>query len=488
MSSTGRVIPMTPAEFQRLQSMAADVSMDLSHTSATSRTPVGSTLADRYRALPRTQNAYMVRKGATTLGRRLALRPALGAFGPISLAAGAFTVGWEIGSAIRGLWTTQRVPAAPAVPSPLKLVPRPKGYDLWDGGTSVDIAAPRDLYRVEIETMNNQAWTTQMPAAPAGKTQDESCSDYAPFAAQSVMYAAGYGAYPAPVDMDGTPFQNGAPDGEGHCYGIRHVWVMEEDAHDQQGDAGIDVKKPAPALMPAPAPATVETGIGQAQADLSTEEGAYLDWIAAQPEVGLDVDDPMQPAKVTIPPPNPRETATAYMERLQALGLLGHVEVLTENAADVELGADAIVRTRPAPGTRVATGTTVTIYMNPATIAPGSGTPGGPTTGTPTGGGCEPWVKPSIDLAPLGRAIPNVFPFGVPFWIAGALDAWLGTPQTPVFELYFPWVGEFEVSLDILDPHMPFVRSVLAAVSIVGLAWFFMSMALGFSAGRDRDD
>jgi hypothetical protein len=197
------------------------------------------------------------------------------------------------------------------------------------------------------------------------------------------------------------------------------------------------------------------------------------------------------PYKVAVPDPLPGETADAYVARLQELGLVGRIVTLTEATMDPTLAPGVIARTSPAQGTAVATGTEVSVYVNPDT-APGSGTvtpPAPPADGSGGGSGsgdCTPWVRPSIDLAPLNVPIGDVFPFAVPLWTYHLLSSWVQDAVAPKFAVPFPFVTPDPViDLSLWDAAMPVWRGAVLFFAFVSLAWSFMSLALGGRAGGD---
>ena len=172
------------------------------------------------------------------------------------------------------------------------------------------------------------------------------------------------------------------------------------------------------------------------------------------------------------------ETAAEYEVRLGALDLtMGAPEVLSDTTLDPEFGPDAVVDASPQPGSRAHHGDSVAPRTNPPTA---------PQVGA--GGGCDPWVSPSLNFAPLqGLGVISVFPFAVPFWVFDALDEWVGSPVTPAWDFHFPFAGEGEnwhVDLAMFDPYMPQIRIVLLAASLIAMAWFFLSLAMGAPSNR----
>lgn len=195
---------------------------------------------------------------------------------------------------------------------------------------------------------------------------------------------------------------------------------------------------------------------------------------------------------VAIPAPETGETHSAYTARLVALGLLGEAVFLTDATLDPDFGPDAITRTSPrttpSGSTTVADyaapGTTVRVYVNPET-APDP-------AGAPIGGGCDAWVHPALDLTPLQDiGLADVFPFGIPVYIIGALDFFDVSPITPSWDFHFPFAGEgtnMTVDLAMFDDFMPPIRAVLLFSALIAMGWGFWRLATsGPDPTRDID-
>ncbi|MBJ7330726.1 MAG: PASTA domain-containing protein [Solirubrobacteraceae bacterium] len=213
--------------------------------------------------------------------------------------------------------------------------------------------------------------------------------------------------------------------------------------------------------------------------------GAVVDTVpdaGTQVESGSEVQVKRNPSSmpVTIPSPLADETYADYMTRLAYLGLVGHLVVLEPEFIDPSKPADAIVAVIPAPGTRVSTGTTVTIKVNPGDAA----TPTGPGPG-----GFDAPAVPAVDFAPLMEEVPtDRFPFAVPSWILGALGGWSGSGGCPSWDFEFVSYDR-HVTLDmcILQPGVDIVRPVIGFGGLLACMWFFMGAAMGFG-GRGSDD
>lgn len=147
---------------------------------------------------------------------------------------------------------------------------------------------------------------------------------------------------------------------------------------------------------------------------------------------------------------------------------------------DPDAGPDAVARVSPDPTPETSTdvadyvppGSTVTAYVNPPTAPP-----------IGAGGGCTPWASPAIDLSPLADLeLGDLFPFGIPGWVLGALAVFDVAPVTPEWDFHFPFAGEgdnWHVSLEMFDPYMGSIRGVLLFAALVSMGWGFWRLATG---------
>jgi hypothetical protein len=254
---------------------------------------------------------------------------------------------------------------------------------------------------------------------------------------------------------------------------------LKQDAPSEEytGGSSQPVDKQVPDVTNPPGGATVETKV-------QTE-------LPSLPDVRHFLDETLPDESVfTIPAPSHGETYDEYVARLRALGWLGTAEqvVLTEATMDPRVEPDAVARTRPHAGTEVDVETAIRIYVNPSTAPPAPATGEGTPVPLPNGeSDCGPTIPP-IDLSALDVPLPDKFPFGVPFWIYGALSAWSAAVEAPHWTMHFPLPGlnlDEEISLEIFDPFMPVWRTTILIVSFIGMAWMFMSAALGFGTSRD---
>jgi hypothetical protein len=213
--------------------------------------------------------------------------------------------------------------------------------------------------------------------------------------------------------------------------------------------------------------------------------------IATDTSIAIDSNPDQAAMPVLVPAPltaaqsqsGQGETPAQYATRIAAAPYnlpSSAATVLPDDFANPEFGPDAVVTSDPAPGSRVPQNTPVTPRTNP---------PGVPTVGG-SGASCDPWVSPSINFGPLqGLGVTNKFPFAVPFWVFDALNAWVGSPVTPAWDFHFPFAGagnNWHVTLEMFDPSMPAIRSVLLAASLIAMAWFFLSLAMGTPSGRQQ--
>jgi hypothetical protein len=233
----------------------------------------------------------------------------------------------------------------------------------------------------------------------------------------------------------------------------------------------------------------VRTTVEPAQADLEKPADAVIEQHpagGARVETATEVNVITNPGDATMPRRVPEPgtmTAEQYLAALQAAGLVGTTVVLEPAYVDTTRGPGAVVQVQPQPGTAVAPGTTVTVRVNPGE-APAAG-----------GGLFTPPVVPPIDFSPLQLgAACNVFPFGVPCWVAELIGNFTGGgPVTPSVDLHFPMAGEgnnWHVDLALFDPIMGTVRAVVGVLACVSMLWLFYGVAFGGSvpsANRDGE-
>lgn len=232
---------------------------------------------------------------------------------------------------------------------------------------------------------------------------------------------------------------------------------------------------------------TVVTG---PEIDTTLPPGAVVRTVpdnGTQVETGTQVQIRRNPATmpVTIPQPQPGETAPAYVARLQSLGLVGTISYLDSTSTDPRFGPDEVVRTVPAISTVVQPGTSVTVVANPQTAPPGD----------PNVGAWSPPPIPELNLEPLAVSSPtDRFPFAVPQWVLGAVGGWSGAGNCPAWDFGFPGWEQFSgqethVTLDmcLLQPGVNILRPVFLFAGLLLCMWFFMSAAMGFGGGGGND-
>lgn len=225
-------------------------------------------------------------------------------------------------------------------------------------------------------------------------------------------------------------------------------------------------------------------------------------------ELSFDVNPDAAEMPMYLPAPNPGETYTTYIARLQGDGWVGTATVttLSEEAGDPRMGPDApitaaipaigpipatVARTPgswPTPGPRILPDTDITFTKNPTTYAP---VPPGeipPATGAPDG---------VIDFSPITDIDPGCkFPYG---FICYAIDVteWFNVaPVAPVFSFDIPAVTVAgttydcecdygPVDLAVLDDYMAIIRSLMSVVMWIGAVYWLAVRLLGFNAGGD---
>lgn len=195
----------------------------------------------------------------------------------------------------------------------------------------------------------------------------------------------------------------------------------------------------------------------------------YVSWLLDPP------NNPMPDGlKVVIPHPNPGETASAYLARLNMLGLVGSIQVSDE--ADPRFGPDAVTGVSPAPGSAVAPaplGEPVRIRANPSTAPdPVQSVPG------QEAGGCTPWVEPEIRLGAWDLPSDR-FPFALLPWVRDGFTSSSGV--APSFDI--PIGGEtLHVDLAVAEPAMAVLRPTIAACALLSLVWWLGTSLMGLRA------
>lgn len=179
------------------------------------------------------------------------------------------------------------------------------------------------------------------------------------------------------------------------------------------------------------------------------------------------------PLPVRIPAANPGETATAYTARLQQLGLVGQVTVLSDLATDPGFGPSEVVRTNPDPGTRVQTGTKVDVTANPTTAPPATG-------GLSSSCGLTP-PSTALNLGPITSLnLGTVFPFSLVTVVVNALGDINVASARPNFTVtaFGNSVGDLSY-LANFDGVFSAIRLALSFGLTIGAAMFLWRRTIG---------
>jgi hypothetical protein len=243
------------------------------------------------------------------------------------------------------------------------------------------------------------------------------------------------------------------------------------------------------------------------------------------------------PMPIQIPEPLPFETYLEYILRLQLLGLVGSATEANWEDGDPELGPDMVLAPSLVP---VALGYVwpnnvqledpeylpspvpqndpdipdVEFTYNPTTW-PEIGDPESPAFPDPSippptappfndpnydpAGNCSGYLRATPNWKPLTELnVGSRFPFGVVTYLAGVLSVLLVTPDAPVFEFSFELAAvgnfagadqlEYRVDLDVLDPYMTVIRTIISVLIWIGGLWYLGSALLGFRAAGDIGD
>ena len=179
------------------------------------------------------------------------------------------------------------------------------------------------------------------------------------------------------------------------------------------------------------------------------------------------------PLPLAIPAPNPGETATAYVARLQQLGLVGQVTTLSDLATDPGFGPSEVVRTNPQPGTRVQNGTQVDVTANPTTAPPATG-------GLSSSCGLTPPTT-ALNLSPItSLSLGTVFPFSMITVVSNALGDINVASGRPNFTVtaFGNSVGDLSY-LANFDGVFSAIRLALSFGLAIGAAMFLWRRTLG---------
>jgi len=321
----------------------------------------------------------------------------------------------------------------------------PAGTTYLDGGTTNAGPAPTaDAVKTYVSTTVNNpaghtafpnAWTTIVNNLAPTTIAVPDCAGMTAAACSSALDSAGFTGTRTTVTLD---------------------------------TAGADLTKPAGNVVTtSPAPGTV-----------------------VRPETAVTVKVNPDPLPVVVPDVLPGETAPGYTARLQTLGLLGRVVVLSDAAPDPSVGPAEVVgsRTFPRPGTREVPGTTVTVAVNPDTAPDATPKPAPTPDPVPDPPGPDP---PGINLGPLSAAQPcSVFPMGVPCWVVDAAQQLAATSTAPVFHWTLPggvYGGAVTVDLTSWATARDIVHPVLLLAFAIALGIGLFSMSGFGSAAPSKD-
>lgn len=416
-----------------------------------------------HRPMPNQTSSAALHRELLQLRTRVGVLPRLAsAAGTVTLGATAFSVGWAIGTGIRKKYIEFDAPVQPATqpgpqiaPGSWTLTPRGKGDNL-------DTANP---------AQRTFPWETgfQLRFKLSGSSTYEGL-----FWDKDGCSAMGYpwqAMAPAGLSViaTGAGTANNCPQAGQVATGV----YLGQRATPKSGPRVYDGQ--AAALSTPAVPADVNDDLAEQRTltELDTYPQDYptlLPWLDS--ELGGPSADPTG-AEVEIPRPREGEVYADYASRLQEAGL----SAVRADVASPEPGVEpnVVLSTSPAGGTRVATGTEVTVRTQPAT-APGAG-------------GGDPGLH-AIDLGPLRVAQACAqFPFGVPCWLLDTVQEWVVEgSDPPSWTIPFPYTAEgFTLDLELLEGIAPMIRGLLLVLATVGLATRFYSWATGRPGGGDDD-
>lgn len=250
---------------------------------------------------------------------------------------------------------------------------------------------------------------------------------------------------------------------------IRDVAIPQSELceHQQHVEAGcITVPETPPLTVPVQAPKEHEEVIGPVVPYVAKEsEKDY-------PGIGKEVPNPLNPE---IPFPEPSETGTHYVERLEELGFT-EVELTDRPTVEEGIGPFVVTGVTPNPGSREAPTTKIRVEQNPETSPLES-----------PGGGIGPPTLPGINLPKFNIACHS-FPFGVPCWIVEEFSAWSATSKVPEWEtgeytVHGKKIPSAHVSLAFAEPIMVIVRPFMILFSTIGLVVLFYRWSTGKGVG-----
>jgi hypothetical protein len=236
---------------------------------------------------------------------------------------------------------------------------------------------------------------------------------------------------------------------------------------------------------------------------------------AADEAIIAAINDELEPGwnspNFVMPAPQPNETYTAYLTRLQSLGYVGTATstVLANELSGYGPNAPArisvpgttvgTIRTLdplrwPSPTPSIAKDADIALRYNPSTS---------PEVPTETSGGTNVVLPPTtippaegIDFTPITDLDGACsFPFGFICYAQDVTDIFNVTPNAPVFEFSFPQVsvagntyggsGTWAVDLEVMDDYMAIIRTLISFVLWIGAVYWLAVNLLGFRGGGD---
>lgn len=205
-----------------------------------------------------------------------------------------------------------------------------------------------------------------------------------------------------------------------------------------------------------------------------------------------------------LPAPNPNETYTDYVTRLQGLGYVGTATSTTLTTAEGGYGPSSPVRITytdntgtqhvldptswpaTAPSLPVDTPLSVTVNTADAVPVPSSSS------------GC-PCPVHNVDFGPLENLdLGSRFPFGAFAYATGFLGQFNVSPTAPSFDIsvgganvggaHISAPGHYAGTLSFFDSWMSWWRTIMSVLIWLSAVWFVATRLLGFKAGGDPSD
>jgi hypothetical protein len=220
-----------------------------------------------------------------------------------------------------------------------------------------------------------------------------------------------------------------------------------------------------------------------------------------------------------LPQPQPDETYTQYAARLRERGWLGTLTATEEVTLESTASPGSAYQLAPlrAPTVITISGLTPVLIFDPADgTHPDPEWPDNPPhvptaqtaisidfkpptsvfpPGGGSGGGCDCTVA-ALDFTPLSDITTgDSFPFGFIGFAGDVIGHFDVTPETPEFDFVInggeigghaiSGGGDYNVSLDVMDTYMGWIRTLLSVILWIGAAYLLATRLLGFGAGGD---